>query len=318
MQENHPLAFLSKSLGPRNRRLSTYEKECLAILLAVDHWRSYLQGSEFIICTDQRSLIHLGVQKLTTPWQQKALTKLMGSRYRLVYKKGTNNRATDALSRRAADNSAELCSVSVCVPMWLEEVQAGYASDAHASHLITQLTLKKDVVPHFSFDAGILRYKGRVWIGNNFALQSRILQSLHASAPGGHSGVQVTYSRIKNLFAWTGLRRIVKEFVDECAVCKQAKAEWVRYPGLLQPLPVPEHAWQMVSLDFIEGLPHSSGFDCIMVVVDKFSKYAHFVALAHPFSAFDVAQAYLTNIYKLHGFPQSLISDRDRIFTSTL
>jgi hypothetical protein len=69
------------------------------------------------------------------------------------------------------------------------------------------------------------------------------------------------------------------------------------------------HAWQNVSLDFIEGLPHSSGFDCILVVVDKFSKYAHFVALAHPFTAFDVALAYLNNIYKLHGLPHHLISD---------
>lgn len=118
--------------------------------------------------------------------------------------------------------------------------------------------------------------------------------------------------------AWSGLRRSVKSFVENCTVCQQAKTERVRYPGFLQPLPVPEHAWQMVSLDFIEGLPVSSRFDCVMVVVDKFSKYAHFVALAHPFSAFDVAQAYLTNIYKLHGLPQSLISDRDRIFTSTL
>lgn len=120
-------------------------------------------------------------------------------------------------------------------------------------------------------------------------MQSQILQSLHAGAVDGHSGVQVTYSRIKRLFAWTGLRKAVKTYVANCTVCQQAKTERVRYPGLLQPLPVPDHAWQMVSLDFIEGLPTSSGFDCIMVVVDKFSKYAHFVPLAHPFSAFDVA-----------------------------
>lgn len=83
-------------------------------------------------------------------------------------------------------------------------------------------------------------------------------------------------------------------------------------------MPVPEHAWQLVSLDFIEGLPKSATFNCILVVVDKFSKYSHFVPLAHPFTALDVAEAYMQNIHKLHGLPQSLISDRDRIFTSTL
>lgn len=87
---------------------------------------------------------------------------------------------------------------------------------------------------------------------------------------------------------------------------------------MLQPLPVPDHAWQIVSLDFVEGLPKSASFNCILVVVDKFSKYSHFVPLTHPFSALDVAEAYMQHIHRLHGLPQSLISDRDRIFTSTL
>lgn len=154
------MAFLSKALGPRNRGLSTYEKECLAILLAIDHWRSYLQGAEFVIRTDQRSLIHLGDQKLATPWQQKALTKLMGLQYRLVYKKGSENNATDALSRRVADDSTEVLSLSVCIPVWLEEVQKGYDQDPHSSQLVAQLTLKSDALPHFSLESGILCYKG--------------------------------------------------------------------------------------------------------------------------------------------------------------
>lgn len=74
----------------------------------------------------------------------------------------------------------------------------------------------------------------------------------------------------------------------------------------------------MVSLDFIEGLPKSAAFNCILMVVDKFSKYSHFVPLSHPFTALDVAEAYMQHIHRLHGLPQSLISDHDRIFTSTL
>lgn len=171
---------------------------------------------------------------------------------------------------------------------------------------------------NYSLKNGILHYRGRIWLGNNQQMQTKVMTALHCSAIGGHSGIHVTVCRVCNLFAWPGLRKTVRAFTADCSVCKQAKSERVRYPGLLQPLPVPEHAWQTVSLDFIEGLPHSSGFDCILVVVDKFSKYAHFVALAHPFTAFDVALAYLNNIYKLHGLPQHLISDRDHIFTSAL
>lgn len=87
---------------------------------------------------------------------------------------------------------------------------------------------------------------------------------------------------------------------------------------MLEPLPVPSYAWQVVSIDFIEGLPKSKGYDCILVVVDKFSKYAHFIALAHPFSALSVAKIFLDNIYKLHGMPTAIISDRDKLFTSNL
>jgi hypothetical protein len=89
-------------------------------------------------------------------------------------------------------------------------------------------------------------------------------------------------------------------------------------PGLLQSLPLPTQAWIVVSLDFIEWLPSSNRYNVIMVVVDKFTKYAHFIPLAHPFTAFQVAQVYMDHIYKLHGLPQALISDRDRIFTSSV
>lgn len=134
-----------------------------------------------------------------------------------------------------ADDSTEVLSLSVCIPVWLEEVQKGYDQDPHSSQLVAQLTLKSDVLPHFSLESGILRYKGRVWIGANPHVQSQILQSLHAGAVDGHSGVQITYSHIKRLFAWTGLRKAVKT-VANCTVCQQAKTERVRYPGLLQPL----------------------------------------------------------------------------------
>ena len=81
---------------------------------------------------------------------------------------------------------------------------------------------------------------------------------------------------------------------------------------------MPSQAWQMITMDFVEGLPRSSGYNSILVVVDKFSRYAHFVALSHPFTVFQVAQAFVANIYKLHGLPESIVSDRDPIFTSTL
>lgn len=105
-QAGHPLAYVSRALVPRNKGLSVYEKEYLVILLAVQQWRSYLQLGEFVIKTDHKSLVHLTNQRLHTDWQKKALTKMMGLQYKVVYKKGALNGAADALSRKPVASSA--------------------------------------------------------------------------------------------------------------------------------------------------------------------------------------------------------------------
>ncbi|CAO1939527.1 unnamed protein product [Urochloa humidicola] len=316
MQSGHPLAFISKPLGPRTVGLSTYEKEYLAILLAVEQWRSYLQHAEFIICTDQKSLTHLTDQRLNTPWQQKVFTKLLGLQYKIVYKQGTDNRVADALSRRS-HSQASLRALSACSPSWTDAILQGYSLDSEAQVLLSKLALDNSAIPNFTLKDGILRFKNRIWLGSNSALQSQVLSALHDSPVGGHSGFPVTYRRVKQLFAWKGMKAHVKTFVDQCQVCQQAKPDRSKYPGLLQPLPVPSAAWQMISMDFIEGLPKSSGKDCILVVVDRFTKYSHFIPLSHPFTAAGVAKAFFDNVYKLHGLPDSIVSDRDKVFTST-
>jgi hypothetical protein len=87
LQDGHPLAYVSKPLGPKTQGLSIYEKKYLAILIAVEQWCSYLQLAEFIIYTDQKSLTHLNDQCLNTMWQQRVFSKLLGLRYCIVYKK---------------------------------------------------------------------------------------------------------------------------------------------------------------------------------------------------------------------------------------
>lgn len=160
-QGGHPLAFLSKALGPRSVGLSTYEKEYMAILLALEQWCSYLQHAEFQIIIDHRSLVQLTKQRLHTPWQQKVFAKLVGLQYTIVYRKGSDNGAVDALSRCP---SAQVTAVMVCQPQWCDEVVASYAHDAHSQDLLTKLATQPTVVPHFTLRDGLLRCKNRVWV----------------------------------------------------------------------------------------------------------------------------------------------------------
>ena len=113
------------------------------------------------------------------------------------------------------------------------------------------------------------------------------------------------------------MKQDVIQFVQACDICQRFKAKHVQYLGLLQPLPVPHLAWTHLTMDFIEALPNSQSHDTIMVVIDRLTKVGHFLALAHPFTAKQVAQLFLDHIFRLHGFTKSIVIDKDRIFTST-
>lgn len=202
-------------------------------------------------------------------------------------------------------------------PVWLEEVVAGYLKDETAQKLMTSFSLGEQI-SNFSLKDGLLRYKNRVWLGNNEELQHKVLTTLHTSAMGGHSGFPVTYKRVQAIFAWPRMKAQVKSFVANCTICQQAKPNRMKYPRLLQPLPIAENCEQTISMDFIEGLPKAGQYSCILVVVDTFSKYAHFIPLAHPYTALSVATTFMNNVYKLHGMPGAIISDRDKVFTSIL
>jgi hypothetical protein len=237
----------------------------------------------------------------------------MGLQYKIVYKKGTTNMAADSLSRRPQ----ALNAVSMVTPKWMEVVIEWYTKDAKTKQLYAELSITKTNDQGYSLVDGIIRHKGKIWLGTHVEAQRAVLTALHNSGLGGHSGPLVTYQKVNQLFSWPAMKQMVYQFVQQCSTCQQAKSEHNKYPGKLQPLPIPPEAWHSVGLDFIEGLPLSGKFDTILVVVDKFSKFGHFIPLRHPFTAASVAQLYMDNVYKLHSMPKVLISDRDKIFVSS-
>jgi hypothetical protein len=111
------------------------------------------------------------------------------------------------------------------------------------------------------------------------------------------------------------LRR-VHEFVRGCSVCQKNKSEHLHTVGLLQPLLIPSQVWSHILMDFIEGFPKVDGKSVVLTVVDRFSKFAHFIVLRHPYSAASVAKAFFEDIARLHGIPCSIVSGRDTVFTS--
>lgn len=310
-QSGRPIAFFSQSLSFRAQSKSVYERELMAIVFAVQKWRHYLMGGHFIIRTDQRSLKYLTEQRLLGEDQAKWTTKLMGLDFEIQYKPGHQNKAADALSRQMTFNAMSV----IQSPVW-EQVDTAVQHDEQLNRIKLEVLQQHDSHPGFSVYRGRLYYEGRIVIPKGSDLIPTLIAEFHSSNVGGHSGLLRTYKRMAAVVYWRGMMRDIQDFISKCDTCQRNKYLTLAPAGLLQPLPVPQRVWDEVSMDFITGLPRAHGKDTILVVVDRFTKYAHFLALSHPFSAKDVAQLFIDHVVKLHGFPQSIVSDRDQLFMS--
>jgi hypothetical protein len=163
----------------------------------------------------------------------------------------------------------------------------------------------------------IIYYKGRIFLVPESTFKSKVLQACHDSPVVGHQGFIKTYRQIRERFAWKGLKEDVMRHIKECTTCQVNKDEHTHPAGLLQPLPIPEHKWESISMDFMTGLPKAQGKYYIFVVVDRLTKFADFFAIATDYSATQVADLFFREVFKLHGLPKTIMSDRDSRFMST-
>ena len=321
MQNQRPIAYFSKGLTDREQLKPVYERELMAIVMAVQKWKHYLMGRRFTIFTDQKSLKFLLDQRDVSMDYQKWLTKLLGYDFEIIYKAGVDNKVADGLSRIHLGPSFTWMELFMALTktsnLDIQDVLDEIDVDEHIQKLLKEVVLEKFTKPGYTVKRGRLFYKDRLVLPKGSKYIPVILEEYHSGISGGHSGVLKTVKRVQRLFHWTNLKQDVQTFVAECRVCQTHKTSTLTPAGLLQPIPVPNQIWEELSMDFIGGLPKSQGVDVICVVVDRLSKYAHFLPLKHPYTAHSVAEKFVKEIVRLHGFPVSIISDRDRVFLSS-
>lgn len=182
--------------------------------------------------------------------------------------------------------------------------------------MIDNISHNPDNYPDYSLKNNLILYQGRILIPNNSALRQLLILEYHNTPVGGLAGIRRTLHRISNTFTWADIKIHVCDFVNTCHICQQVKPFNKAPQGLLQPLPIPGQVWDSATMDFITHLPSSNGKTAILVVVDCLSKQAHFSALTPQFTAIHVTEVFVRDIIRLHGIPNSLVSDRDSIFIS--
>jgi transposase InsO family protein len=143
-----------------------------------------------------------------------------------------------------------------------------------------------------------------------------ILTRLHVWPTAGRFGVVKTYTLIARDFWWPRMTNTVRQYVTSCEICARNKLPRQKPSGLLHPLPIPDRPWSSVSMDFISKLPQCKNHDTILVVVDRFTKMAHFIPCNEKCYSAERAKLILSNVIKFHGIPDDIISDRGPQFVS--
>ena len=315
-QQGHPVAYFSKNFPLKLLGASTYVRELFAIMAAVKNWRQYLLGRRFNILTDHRSLKELLTQVIQTPEQQKYLARLMGYDYNIQYRSGNSNVVANALSRVPEPTSEIFLLLSVPCFTFLQELKAQLEQCPDYTQLRQSIMDHPDQNPEFSITKDFVLHKGRIWLPSTLPFLNTLLQEYHCTPTGGHMGVAKTLARLTENFYWQGIRKDVKRFVASCLDCQYTKYKARKPAGLLCPLLVPCQSWEDLSLNFITGLPAFRGNTAILVIVDRFSKGIHLGMLPTHHMAYTVAILFMDLVGKLHGMPQSLVSDRNPLFLS--
>jgi transposase InsO family protein len=293
----HPVAYYSRKFQPAELNYDVYNKELLAIVASLEHWRPYLAGAahQVRIITDHRNLLYFMTTKQLNRRQARWALRLSEYDFALEHRPGSLHGLADALSRQADHVPKE--GDERLLPLRLSLLSADQ---------FVGLAAVASVLCGPASAAATLTAEDHL----------RIVQECHDSPAAGHFGVAKTLALVKRVARWRGMSAYVKKFVRSCDVCARAKAPRHAPHGLLQPLPIPDRPWGSISMDFITDLPVSHGYDSILVVVDRLTKMAHFVPCKKTATSEDTARLVLDSVVRYHGLPDDIVSDRGPQFAA--
>jgi len=347
-QRWHPVAFYSRRFAPAEVNYHVPDKEMTAIVAAYREWEYMLRSvkEKITVYTDHKKLENFNTTTILNRRQHRWAEFLQLFNFKVVYREGRRNEKAAALSRRrdyrpeGGSNSDPYTffrphqyvgqEQDILRPQMLQCCQ-GFrlhsafraallkAADQDQSYLDTFKSVlkgEKNVYTSLTIIKELLCYKNRWYIPKEEALKRIIKEAEDDSRMARHFGTYKTIGRGRANFYWPKMDEQITEYICTCNICQHNKVMRHKKYGLLEPIDVRMRPGTSISMDFIVGLPKSEGYTKICVIVDRFSKMAHFIPLKTEEHIKELALIFLKEIWRLHGLPETIISDRDTQFTS--
>ena len=347
-----PVAFYSRKLSPTEENYDIYDKELLAIVECLRHWRVYLEGAHLRtrIYSDHQNLERFATTKVLNRRQARWAEMLGSYNFEIVHRPGKDNTKADLLSRRPdyfpnGDSANKQPHPPILRPEQLslqataleetflekdysfaQEVKEAYETDPVCKKALELARAKPQQENHewTVSQEGLLLKKGLIYIPNRKELRARILHEHHDEVTAGHQGRERTKELVSRNYDFENMDKHVRAFVDTCDICSRSKPDRHKPYGVLKPLSTPLGPWESITMDFIVKLPPSADpanprappYDSILVVVDRFTKMAHFIPCYETTNSSQLAHLVIKHVIAHHGTPTTIISDRGKPFIS--
>ena len=352
--EWYPVAFYSKTMDPAECNYGIHDKEMLAVVRSLDQWRPELQATSqrIKVYSDHKALEYFMTTKQLTARQARWAEALSEYYFTIMYRAGKSNRKADALTRRDDEVKAQdgvkteyrtraFLSEDQIDPRVLQdlgiEINPLELAPLEDDHLEESTSLVDQILQanrgassldalrtqatsvdagEFSLDDGLLFYSGRLVIPRTGELITSLIQEAHTQVSTAHPGTEKTYYLLRPRYYWKGMRTDIKRYIRNCHACKRSHIPRDKTPGFLHPLPIPDRPWQHITMDFKSQPEDKHGYNCVWVVIDRLSKQAVSVPCHKTINAEQMAQLFITYVYRYFGPPESIVSDRGPQFVS--
>lgn len=316
------IAFLSRSLTRQERAYTTTERECLAVIWAMEKLRPYLDGLRFTVITDHHSLLWLDRLKNPTGRLARWAVRMQGFDFEIIHRKGKDHVVPDFLSR----------SVPTVDAVEVEDrvLDSDSVRDRWYKKMVGLVTERPDRYPAWRVEDGkLLKYvRSKIPELRDGATDWKVvvpkdnrkalLLNCHDNVTSGHLGINKTYWKLQERYYWPKMLADVASYVRNCTVCAQHKVEQKPPAGHMGDRPKIGRPWEVISLDFIGPFPRSPrGYRFAIVVTDYFSKYVLIFPVRSATAA--VLTKHIENdVFLVYGVPRTIICDNGVQMKSTM